>query len=122
MIAEAVKEAVGIGRHARGGERHQRADSGGLALQGQFGKQLTVYVGVEGWVGFDQVARGLHRNGGAGGGDLENQFEIRAHRGANLKALTHSRKPVGRDVDPVGVEGDAGKLELAIDVGGHSPV
>ena len=62
VIAEAMKEAVGIGRHARGGERHKRADPGGFALQRQLGKQVAVHVGVEGGVGLYQVSAGLDGN------------------------------------------------------------
>ncbi len=75
VVAEAVEEAVGVGRDAGGGQRDQRAERGGLALQRHLVEQVAVHVGVECGVVFDQVAAGLDGDGLAAAGDLQNQLD-----------------------------------------------
>ena len=92
MVAEAVKEAVGVGRNAGGGERDQRAERGGCALQRHLVEQVAVHVGVEGGVVLNQVAAGLDGDGLAGAGDLKNKLEADSHRRANLNILAQVRQ------------------------------
>ena len=56
VVAEAVEEAVGVGRDAGRGERDQRAEGGGLALQRQLLEEVAVDVGVADGIVLDQVA------------------------------------------------------------------
>ena len=61
VIAQSVEEAVGIGGNPRRGERNQRTDRRGCALQRQLVDQVAVHVGVEGGRVLQQVlARRFH--------------------------------------------------------------
>ena len=70
MVAQAVEEAVGVGSDAGGGERDQRAESGGCAFERHLVEQVAVHVGVEGRIVFDQVASGFNGDGLAASGNL----------------------------------------------------
>ena len=122
VIAEAVKEAVGVGCDAGGGFGHQRAEGGRLALHGNLGEQVAVDVGVEGGVGFDQVAGGLDGDCLGGAFNLEDELEIDADSGLDSDALDEGSEAGGDDVDAVVVEGNVGKIELAECIGGCGSV
>ena len=61
MIAEPVKETVGVGRDPGRGERYQRTERGRLALHRHLDKHVAIHVRVEGRVVLNQIAAGLNR-------------------------------------------------------------
>ena len=63
VVAEAVKQTVGVGRHAGRGEGDERAKRGGCALQRHLVEQVAVHVHVESGVVFNEVAAGLDGDG-----------------------------------------------------------
>ena len=109
MVAEAVEEAVGVGRDAGGGERDQGTEGRRRAFERQLFHLAAVHVGVEGGVGLDQVPARLDGDGLGASGNLEHQFQVDPNCRADLDALAQRAEAVGRDCDPVGVEGNAGE-------------
>ena len=57
MVPHAVKESVGVGRHAWRGQRDQRTQLRGRAFQRKFVEQTAVHVGVKRRIVFQQVPR-----------------------------------------------------------------
>ncbi len=56
MVAQAMEEAVGVGRNAGSGKRNQRAERRGCAFERYFVEQVAIYVDVKGRVILNQVA------------------------------------------------------------------
>ena len=113
MVAEAVKEAVGVGGDAGRGERDQRAERGGRALQRHLVEQVAVNVDVESGVVFDQVARGLDRDGLAPAGDLQHQLEADPDDRVRISTFwLECGKTVGGDLDHI--RGQTRRLESRI--------
>ena len=122
MIAQSVKETVRVGRDSWRGQRYQRTQRRRLALQRHLDKQVTIHVGVEGWVVFNQVASGFNRHRRSCSANLKDQFQVGSDDGADLEILSEVRKPVGGDSDLVRIKRNVGELELASGIRGHSPI
>ena len=116
MVAEAVEEAVGVGRDAGGGKRYKGTQRGGCALQRHLVEKVSVHIHVEGGVIFDEVAAGLDGDGLAGAGDWQNEIHGDSKRRANLDTLGQVGKTFGSDVDFVWVEGNIRETELTIGI------
>ena len=63
MVAQAVKEAVGVGGDAGCCRCDKRAERRRLAFKRNLDEHVAIDIGVEGGVGFDKVALRLHRHG-----------------------------------------------------------
>ena len=63
MIAQAVEEAIRIGRDAWRGERHKRAKRRRWAFERKLLEQVAIHIGVRRRVRFDQIAARLHVHG-----------------------------------------------------------
>ena len=118
VVAESMKEAVGVGRNAGRGQRDQRTERGGCTLQRHFVEQVAINVDVKGGVVLNEVATGLDRYRLASTGDLKNELHADSQRRANLDALAQMGEAFGGDVNSVRVEGDVGEGELARSIGG----
>ena len=119
MVSEAMKEAVGVGGDAGGGEGNQRAERRGRAFQRDFVEQVAVHVDMECGIVFNQVALRFDGDSLAPSGNLHDQLDVDSYRRANLDILAQAGEALGGDVDCVGVKGDVGKRELAGGIGGR---
>ena len=63
MVAETMKQAVGVGCHAGRGERDEGTERRGLTLQRHLDEHVAIDVGVKRGVSFNQVARSFDRYG-----------------------------------------------------------
>ncbi len=117
MVAHAVKEAVGIGRDARGGGRNQRTERGGGTFKRHLGEQVAIDIGVERWIGFNKVAAGLDGYGGGSRLNLHHQFEARPDCRAQVETLALRRKPRCLYIHVIDVEWDVVDFELAGSIG-----
>ena len=87
MVAEPVKEAVGVCSDAWRGKRDQGAERRRLTFQRHLDKQVAIHIGVERRIVFDQVARCLYRDRLAAPCNLQRQLYVRTHRRTNLDTL-----------------------------------
>ena len=101
------------------GSGDQRAERGRLALQRHLAEQIAVDVGVEGGIGFDEIAVGLNGDGLRTRGHLERKLEARTHNGANIETLAQRTESAGRDIEMVGIERNVGERELALRIAGR---
>jgi len=113
VVAQAVKEAVGVGGDAGCCRCDKRAERRRLAFKRNFDEHVAIDIGVEGGVGFDKVALRLHRHGGVSAGDLHHQLEADAHHRVDSDRLVHGGESRGRNRNLVAVERNVGEDELA---------
>src|SRR5580698_6526103 len=96
VITESVKEAVRVGGNARRGQGDERAQRRGLAFEGNLQEGSSVEIGVQAGVILDEVAAG-DGYGGGGGSDLEREFEVEGHEGADFNVLDQGGEAVFLD-------------------------
>ena len=93
MVAQAVKEAVGVGGDAGRGERYQGAQRGRLAFQRHLVEQVAVHVGVEGGVVFDQVLAAFDGHGGRLDADCELDVHVLGHGRTDIHIADEGCEP-----------------------------
>jgi len=92
------------------------------AFQGDLDEGVTIDVGVECGIVFDEIAGRFDGDGLAGAGHGQDYFEGRADDRPNFDLLLFGGKSGRRRGDLIGIEGDVGELEVAAGVAGSVAV
>src|SRR5664280_2278564 len=112
MVAHTVKESIGIRRDARRGQRDQRTQLRGRALQRKLGEQTAVHVGMKRRIILQKIA-GLALDHDVFGraSYLQSDFKGKWHSGTNINVLRISREPGDIDAQVVRIEGNVREAE-----------
>ena len=122
VVSKTVEETVGVSRDARSGGLDERTEAGSLALHWNLDEEVAVDIGVEGGVGFDEVAAGFHSDGLSCARNLQAQLEVDSDQRADLKVFVEHFESVGCDGESVGVERNVGESEMPLIIGNCAAV